>query len=408
MSQSIDSLQQNLSDQSLRVDSSKQFTHEALPDASHDEFSRQEFVKSLKLHIATQIAPRNRDVYERKVKPNFVNEEGRDPRSRHEVRPKMAEESYYQFWSGLLRTSQEMMWESVASSVERQLPELVGAARESSRGAGGSLRLDGDLAVPKYHTAVDIHCQPGGYHTELTSDDVAAGAIYDRAVYLYAMGRMGPFNDDIGASLAAHIKKDWPELSPRRILDLGCSVGHSTVPYKDLFPEAEVFGVDVAAPMLRQAHFRAESLGRPIHFSQQNAEDLDFEDETFDLIVSHILLHETSTKAIRNIVNECRRLLAPGGIMLHGEVPQYAGMDPYDAFILDWDTYNNNEPFWGTVHDMDLKALAIGAGFDEENLIETFAPSSFAEAEAQRTHQFQGGDFGGGGQWFAVGALKGS
>ena len=94
--------------------------------------------------------------------------------------------------------------------------------------------------------------------------------------------------------------------------------------------------------------------------------------------------------------------------MLHGEVPQYAGMDPYDAFILDWDTYNNNEPFWGTVHDMDLKALAIGAGFDEENLIETFAPSSFAEAEAQRTHQFQGGDFGGGGQWFAFGALKGS
>ncbi|MCH2411038.1 class I SAM-dependent methyltransferase, partial [Myxococcota bacterium] len=92
----------------------------------------------------------------------------------------------------------------------------------------------------------------------------------------------------------------------------------------------------------------------------------------------------------------------------HGEVPQYAGMDPYDAFILDWDTYNNNEPFWGTVHDMDLKALAIGAGFDEENLIETFAPSSFAEAEAQRTHQFQGGDFGGGGHWFAFGALKGS
>jgi SAM-dependent methyltransferase len=405
MSQAIE-LEKRQSSGTPNIDNSRQFAHEALPDAAHDEFSRQEFVKSLKLHIATQVAPRNRDVYEARVKQRFAKDHGREPADRHEVRSEMQNESYYQFWSGLLRTSQEMMWDAVGSSVERQLPELIGAAREPSRGAGGSLRLDPDLEIPKYHRAVDIHCQPGGYHTELTGDDVAAGAIYDRAVYLYAMGRMGPYNDDIGASLASHIKREWPDLVPIRILDLGCSVGHSTIPYKDLFPDAEVHGVDVAAPMLRHAHFRAESMGRAVHFSQQNAEDLDFEDGSFDLIVSHILLHETSTKAIRKIMAECHRLLAPGGLMLHGEVPQYAGMEPYDAFMLDWDTYNNNEPFWGIVHDMDLEDLATRSGFDKSTLIEALAPSSFAEAEARRTHQFQGGDFGGGGQWFAFGARK--
>ena len=242
--------------------------------------------------------------------------------------------------------------------------------------------------------------------TELAPNDVAAGAIYDRAVYLYAMGRMGPFNDDIGASLAAYIEATWPDFRPKRILDLGCSVGHSTIPYKERFPDAEIHAVDVGAPMLRHAHRRAESLGHAIHFSQQNAEALDFEDGSFDLIVSHILLHETSAKAIRNIMSECHRLLAPGGLMLHGEVPQYHGMDPYDAFILDWDTYNNNEPFWGTVHDMDLEALAVDVGFSRDQLVDAFAPSAFAEAEARRTHQFQGGDFGGGGQWYAFGARK--
>ncbi len=213
-------------------------------------------------------------------------------------------------------------------------------------------------------------------------------------------------NDDIGASLAHHIRREFPDFQPRRILDLGCSVGHSTVPYAELFPNAEIHAVDVGAPMLRYAHARAESMGAPIHFSQQNAETLDFEDGSFDLVVSHILLHETSTKAIRKIVAECHRLLAPGGLMMHAEVPQYADMEPFDAFMLDWDTYNNNEPFWGTVHDMDLDALARDAGFAEDKLVKMLAPSAFTAAEAKRTNTFQGGDFGGGGQWFAFGAWK--
>jgi ubiquinone/menaquinone biosynthesis C-methylase UbiE len=317
----------------------------------------------------------------------------------------MQRDPYYQFWSELLRTSQEMMWESVGSSVERQLPELIEHARGNG-GALGSLRLDPDLEVPAYHRAVDIHCQPGGYHTELTQDDVAAGAVYDRAVYLYAMGRMGPYNDDIGASLAHHIHREFPDFAPGRILDLGCSVGHSTLPYAEAFPGAEIQAVEIGAPMLRYAHNRAESLGVPVHFSQQNAEFLDFEDASFDLIVSHILLHETSTKAIRRIMSECHRLLRPGGLMLHGEVPQYSTMEPFDAFMLDWDTYNNNELFWGTLHDMDLQELASGAGFGKDKVVEMFAPSAFSAAEAKRTHRFVGGDFGGGGQWFAFGAWK--
>lgn len=388
-----------------RLDLSEQFEHEMLPDATHDEFARQEFVKSFKLHVATQIAPGNRQIYQDRALPVFEKQHGRVPKDRHDVRSVMRDQPYYQFWSELLRTSQEMMWDSVRDSVERQLPTLIEKTRTKG-GPIGSLRLDPELEIPPYHTAVDIHCQPGGYHTELTGDDVAAGAVYDRAVYLYAMGRMGPFNDDIGASLAQHIEREFGSLSPKRILDLGCSVGHSTIPYAELFPDAEVHGVDVGAPMLRYAHARAESLGVAVHFSQQNAESLDFEDESFDLIVSHILFHETSKKAIRKIVKECNRLLKPGGLMLHGEVPQYADMEPFDAFMLDWDTYNNNEPFWGTVHDMDLVELAEGAGFSKDKVIQVLAPSAFAEAEAKRTHTFQGGDFGGGGQWFAFGAWK--
>lgn len=382
----------------------EQTQHEMLPRATHDEQARQNFVQSLKVHLATTVSPGNKAVYEKRAKPRFEREHKRAPQDRHDVRRVMKDEPYYQTWSTLLRTSQEMMWEAVGSSVERQLPQLIAQAKTNGKTLG-SLTLNPQLPIPPYHTAVDIHCQPGAYHSETTIDDVAAGAIYDRAVHVYAMGRMGPMNDDIGASLAAYVKHQYADFQPRKILDMGCSVGHSTVPYVDTYPEAEVYAVEIGAPMLRYAHARAEALGKRIHFSQQNAEQTNFADGSFDLIVSHILLHETSRTAIRNIVRECHRLLKPGGMMMHVEVPQYHGMDPYDAFILDWDTYNNNEPFWGTLHDMDLVELAASGGFTKEKVIQVAIPSAFKMARS-RTGLFQGGDFGGGGEWFVFGAVK--
>ncbi len=382
-----------------------QFAHTMLPDMMADELARQQFVKSFKLHIATRIAPGNKDVYNAKVVPEYKKNHGRSPANRHEVRKEMQKQDYYQMWSALLRSSQELMWKSCQLPVARQLPELINAAQTSGSNYS-TLELDPDLEIPAYHRAVDIHCQPGGYHTEVARNDVAAGAIYDRAVYLYAMGRMGPFNDDIGASTVAYLQHMKPDLQPKRILDLGCTVGHSTIPYVDAYPDAEIHAIDVAAPVLRYAQARAESLRKPIHFSQQNAESTNFEGGYFDLIVSHILIHETSSKAFRNIMNECQRLLAPGGWVVHSETPPYKDMDPYDAFMLDWDTYNNNEPFWGASHEIDPMAVAEEFGFKEKSVFEAMAPSAFEAADADRTHVFQGGDFGGGGTWYLYGMQK--
>ena len=381
-----------------------QHQHAVLPAATHDESARQNFVQSLKVHLATRVSPGNKTVYEHRAAPRFAREHRRPPKDRHEVRSVMRHEPYYQTWSTLLRTSQEMMWDSVNVSVERQLPALRDQA-SAKRDMLGSLTLNPDLPIPAYHTAVDIHCQPGGYHTELIPDDVAAGATYDRAVYIYAMGRLGALNDEMGQSVVLHLTEQHPDFRPARILDMGCTVGHSTLPYVGAYPDAEVFAIDMGAPVLRYGHARAEALGKRVHFSQQNAEHTDFADASFDLIVSHILLHETSSAAIRAIMRECHRLLKPGGLMLHQEVPQYEGMPPYDAFILDWDTYNNNEPFWGTVHSMDLQKLAESAGFAAGNVVQTMIPSALERAKA-RTEKFQGGDFGGGGAWFVFGARK--
>lgn len=389
----------------MEMDLKNQYAHDVFAEPDADEFARQEFVKSLKYHLASKVSLGNKDAFTGRAAAAFEKSEGRPAETMQDVRKAMRDDPYFNFWSAMQRNSQEMMWKSTQLPVERQLSDLIAKSKDGDD-ALGSLRLDPNLDVPRYHNAVDIHCMPGGYHTEFANEDLANGAVYDRAVYIYAMGRMGPLNSDIGDTTIAYLKKNFPDLKPQRILDMGCTVGHSTLPYCDAYPNAEVFGIDVSAPVLRYAHARAESLGKEVHFSQQNAERTDFEDGYFDLIVSHILVHETSHRAIRNIMQEAHRLLSDGGVVIHAETPPYRDLPAYDAFMLDWDTRNNNEPFWGASHEIEAKQIAEEIGFDPAKAFEGYQPSAFEAAEAQRTKVFQGGDFGGGGSWWVWGVQK--
>ncbi|MBM3504307.1 MAG: class I SAM-dependent methyltransferase [Alphaproteobacteria bacterium] len=382
-----------------------QFRHAMLVDVAHDERSRQDFTAAFKSHLSSNVAAGTKLAYERRAKPTFARTAGRAPQDRHEVRRILSADSYYQAASSLKRTAQELMWDSVGDCVERQLDRLVARAK-TMRGRKGSLRTDPKLVVPRYHSAVDIHCMPGGYHGEIARDDVYAGALYDRGIYLFSMGLRGELNDDFGQSLVAWTKRTFPDFRPKRILDMGCSVGHGTLPWVDGYPKAEVHAFDIGAPMVRYAHARAVALGKTVHYSQQNAERTDFPDAHFDLVVSQIIIHETSRQALPRILRECHRLLKPGGIMLHMDGVDWANLDPYDAFVPDWDTYFNNEPFIGPMHDLDLPALAVEAGFARKNVIFTSATSARRDRENQGRRELTSGDFGNVGAFMVFGAVK--
>ena len=356
--------------------------HDMLPTPRHDEQARQDFVAALRGHLSGRLMPGAYQLYERRVAPALRAELGREP-DEAEIRRAMTREPYYQFWSAMQRRSQEMLWESVIDPTERELPALIERAksrakpamapakapgrtrgkalRAAGRRVAGSLRLDPTLPLPRYHASVDIHLQPGAYHTDSTADDVAAGVIYDKGLDLYMGGALGAENGLMGETLVAYVKERHPRLQPRRILDMGCAIGNSTVVWARAFPQAEVHGIDVGAPVLRYAHARAEGLGVPVHFSQQDAEGTDFEAGSFDLVVSHIMLHETSKPSLPRIFAECRRLLRPGGLMLHLEIPR--GHTVFEQFMHNWESYNNNETFSRYMTRIDLAAEARKGGF---------------------------------------------
>ena len=391
-----------MGDQSNAFAAVPQARHGMLVAPDRDELARQDFVRSFKAYIQSGIVPGVHATYHGEVKPGFARREGREPRDRHEIRRLMVRHPVFQTYASMQRVSQELLWDVVLDSVERELPALVDKARAAAAGRGGralgSLRLDPRLPLPKYVTGVDIHCMPGGYCGERGADDLAVGALYDRGVYLYALGMMGPYNDDIGGSAAKFVRERHPRLRPRRILDMGCTVGHSTLPFVDAFPEAEVHAIDVGAPLLRYAHARAESLGKRVQFSQQDATRTDFPDGHFDLVCSSILFHETSAKALPAIMRECHRLLAPGGLAVHGDLPPFWAMDEFNQFMLDCETHYNNEPYWGAMREVDQVEEAVKAGFRRENVQFAMAPSAY-RAAAGHVRSFEAGEFAPGNAW---------
>ena len=397
----------------------QQAPHKLLVESNADDRARQEFAKSLKGYIQGSMLPAVSGAYFQRALPSFAESKGKAPENHKEAREAFKDDPLFKAYLAVNRSSQELQWFSVIDALEGQTEQLEENAK-AIPSAGGSLSVDPDFEVPKYISSLDIHCMPGGYCGPEGASKLHAGALYDRGVYIYAMGYMGPYNDDMGRSVCNYIKRNSPDFQPKRILDMGCTVGHSTLPYPELFPDAEVHAIDVSEACVTYGHHRAEAMGMPVHFKQANAEDTGYEDGSFDLIVSHILLHETSKRAMPKIFKECQRLLKPGGIMIHADLPPFGDMDAYTQLILDNETWYNNEPFWSAMRDMDQIQLALDAGFEKDKIkfdtapmaIMEFAAAAEAEsyseemAEELTDREFTAGEYAPGGGWEVLIAHK--
>ncbi|MCC5825078.1 class I SAM-dependent methyltransferase [Alkalimonas sp.] len=382
--------------------------HDVFPEANHDEVARMNVLTHLNYHLSARVLPGVKQSYEQRVKPAFVKAHGREPESRHEIRQAMQQDSYFQFWSALRRNTMEMRHQAGRAMVLRQIDRIVSKVDALNQDAA-TLQLDDSIPVPDNIRDVDIHCQPGCYYTEYFANDVTVAASYDAGLFVTTAGLLGALSDGGGKAIANWLAQEHPGFKPRKILDIGCTIGHNIVPLAQAFPDAEVIAVDVARPSLRYAHARAKALGvNNITFVQANAEHLpQFANESFDLITTAMFWHETSHQAMPAILRTIERLLKPGGLTLHLEQPQYQGMGLYEQFIRDWDTYFNNEPYWGPMHDLDLKQMLADAGFQVDELFDVGVVSKVDEAIfGKREAGESGEDYGRAPVWNAFGLWK--
>lgn len=98
-----------------------------------------------------------------------------------------------------------------------------------------------------------------------------------------------------------------------RVLDLGCGAGtDSLVAVLMVGPEGSVTGLDMTPEMLAKARAGAEELGvQNVTFVEDEAEQLPFEEESFDVVISNGVIDLIPDKDA--VFGEIHRVLVPGG-----------------------------------------------------------------------------------------------
>lgn len=161
------------------------------------------------------------------------------------------------------------------------------------------------LTYPTYYSSQNFHGIERGYL------NIGAAVSYD-PVTQYAL----PPNETWVRQAAIDVIKSHP----RRILDLGCGTGSTTLLLKQAFPTSEVIGLDLSPYMLAMAEYKAHQAGLEIQWRHGNAEATGFPDASFDLVTASLLFHETPPPIAQQILHESYRLLTIGGevIILDG------------------------------------------------------------------------------------------
>jgi SAM-dependent methyltransferase len=242
----------------------------------------------------------------------------------------------------------------------------------------GDLDLDPEFEPDPVYAGVGIHLQPNSYLADdPQGKDILSGAFYEMGGRLYSMGGGMAAADSKAGSVIAHLEELRPGWAPKRVLDMGCSAGSSSVPYKQAFPDAEVHAVDLGSSMLRYAHARAVCMGVEVYFHQMDAGNTSFPDGYFDLVISHNLLHEISNEKRREVARETRRLLAEDGIAVHQDVDLlFRNKTLWQEAERSWDLKHNHEPFWLAYATSDFLGEIREAGFSEAESRELVLPKT--------------------------------
>lgn len=102
----------------------------------------------------------------------------------------------------------------------------------------------------------------------------------------------------------------------QKVLDVGCGTGQFIEILKERHPSVSAYGADPDASLLGMAEGNLRRKGLSAKFVQAYAEQLPFPDDTFDMVSCILTLHHVPTGSKQQAVNELRRVLAPGGILL--------------------------------------------------------------------------------------------
>lgn len=103
------------------------------------------------------------------------------------------------------------------------------------------------------------------------------------------------------------------DLSNKKVLDVGSGTGTMSILMKRAYPAADVTGLDGDPQILEIARGKARRLDLEIRFDQGMSFDLPYPNESFDVVLTSMMLHHLTREHKQETAQEMYRVLRPGG-----------------------------------------------------------------------------------------------
>jgi ubiquinone/menaquinone biosynthesis C-methylase UbiE len=256
----------------------------------------------------------------------------------------------------LIKTAEKngIAWRQLAQALDR--PEVRALADDMA---------DPQVSYPEYYR-VPFHAYDQG--------NLCWPAAFEASPATYAMAlRVWPQDsltweaaqDRLRGSFLAVVDRYGPR-PVRDILDIGCSVGISTLALHRHYSQNQAHpvrtvGLDLSPYMLAVAKTQ-DTQGEISAWRHARAEATGFPDACFDLVTLQFVTHELPRQATREIFLEARRLLRPGGAIAivdnNPRSPVIQNLPPVLFTLM-----KSTEPWSDDYYTFDLEAALVQAGF---------------------------------------------
>ena len=159
-----------------------------------------------------------------------------------------------------------------------------------------------------------------------------------------------------------------------KVLDVGCGTGTLAIALRaKVGPGGEVVGLDAAPEMIAVARDKAAKRGADIDFRVGLIEEIPFPDDSFDLVLSSLMLHHLPENVRQEGLAEIRRVLKPGGRFLVVDLSVHG-----DSFV------GHVMTLFGQAEQStasELRAIMDDAGFGEVEILKSrFKQLAFVRA----------------------------
>lgn len=209
---------------------------------------------------------------------------------------------------------------------------------------------------PSYYIQ-NFHHQTDGYLSEHSA------SLYDLQVEILFNGTADAMRRRVLAPLKRGLEVF--DIAPHqlRVLDVACGTGRTLRQIRGALPEASLYGTDLSPAYLRKANqLLLELPGVLPQLLQANAEELPYLDNYFHGVVSVFLFHELPAEARQNVIDQCFRVLQPGGVFVICDSIQMSDSPELEVAMRNFPTIFH-EPYYRHYTTDSLEERLQKAGF---------------------------------------------